>query len=73
MGKKTFIVLFILIALLAISIILMSISLMLDEKVFGQISSYIAIACVVITLAGVVVVIVNNHKKKDEDLEDDVE
>ena len=71
MDKKNFTVLIVLIALLAISILLMGISLLLSEKVFGQVSSYIAIACVIVTLIGVVVVIRDTHKKNDD--EDDNE
>ena len=71
MEKKNFTVLIVLIALLAIGILLMGISLLLSEKVFGQVSSYIAIACVIVTLVGVVVVIRNTHKKNDD--EDDGE
>ena len=67
MGKKNFTVLIILIALLAVSILLMSVSLLLSERVFGQVSSYIAIACVVVTLVGVVIIIVNNRRHKDDD------
>lgn len=65
MEKKNFTVLIILIALLAVSILLMSLSLLLSERVFGQVSSYIAIACVVVTLVGVVIIIRLNRKKKD--------
>ncbi|MBQ3329621.1 MAG: hypothetical protein IJG87_00415 [Ruminococcus sp.] len=67
MEKKYFTILVILIGLLAVSILLMGISLLLSERVFGQVSSYIAIACVVITLVGVVLVIRSNHKHKDDD------
>ena len=67
MEKKYFTILVILIGLLAVSILLMGISLLLSEKVFGQVSSYIAIACVVITLVGVVLVIRSNRKHKDND------
>lgn len=67
MDKKNFTVLIIFIVLLAVSILLMGISLLLSERVFGQVSSYIAIACVVITLIGVVFVIINNHRHKDDD------
>ncbi|WP_407382575.1 hypothetical protein [Ruminococcus sp.] len=67
MQKKNFIALIILISLLAISILLMSISLLLSERVFGQVSSYIAIACVIITLIGVAIIIINNRKHKDDD------
>ena len=71
MEKKYFTVLVILIGLLAVSILLMGISLLLSEKVFGQVSSYIAIACGVVTLVGVVLVIRSNRKhKNDEDNEE---
>ena len=56
MEKKNFTVLIILIALLAVSILLMSVSLLLSERVFGQVSSYIAIACVVVTLIESIIV-----------------
>ena len=67
MEKKNFTVLIILIALLAVSILLMGLSLLIDERVFGQVSSYIAIACVVVTLVGVVIVIRSNRRNKDDD------
>lgn len=67
MDKKNFTVLIILISLLAVSILLMSISLLLSERVFGQVSSYIAIACVVVTLVGVVIIMRSNRKHKDQD------
>lgn len=71
MEKKYFTILVILIGLLAVSILLMGISLLLSEKVFGQVSSYIAIACVVVTLVGVVLVVRSNRKHhNDEDDED---
>ena len=66
MEKKNFTILIVLIALLAVSILLMSISLLLSERVFGQVSSYIAIACVVITLVGVVIVIRTNRHNDDQ-------
>ena len=71
MEKKYFTILVILIGLLAVSILLMGISLLLSEKVFGQVSSYIAIACVVVTLVGVVLVVRSNRKHKND--EDDEE
>ena len=67
MEKKNFTVLIILISLLAVSILLMGLSLLIDERVFGQISSYIAIACVVVTLVGVVIVIRSNRRNNDND------
>ena len=70
MEKKYFTVLIVLITLLAVSILLMGISLLLSEKVFGQVSSYIAIACVLVTLVGVVLVVRSNRKHKDDDDEE---
>ena len=66
MEKKNFIILMILIFLLVLSIVLMAISLMLRERVFGQVSGYIAIASIVITLVGVILIIRDNHRHKDE-------
>ena len=71
MEKKNFTVLIVLIALQAVSILLMGISLLLSEKVLGQVSSYIAIACVIVTLVGVVIVIRNNRKNKDDEEDDE--
>ena len=70
MNKKNFKYLIILITLLAVSILLMGISLILSERTFGMVSSYIAIACVVVTLVGVVLIIRSNHKNKDQDEDD---
>ena len=67
MEKKYFTILVILIGLLAVSILLMGVSLLLSERVFGQVSSYIAIACVLVTLVGVVLVIRSNRKHKNDD------
>ena len=64
MEKRNFIFLIAMITLLAISILLMSIALLASERTFGVVSSYIAIACVVVTLIGVVVVVRTNHKNK---------
>ena len=69
MEKKNFKVLIILIALLAVSILLMSLSLLVDERVFGQVSSYIAIACVIVTLVGVVIVVRSNRKTKLKEID----
>ena len=69
MEKKNFKVLIILIVLLAVSILLMGLSLLVDERVFGQVSSYIAIACVVVTLVGVVIVVRSNRKIKLQELD----
>ena len=76
MEKKNFTVLIVLISLLAISILLMGLSLLIDERMFGQISSYIAIACVIVTLVGVVIVVRSNSKSKSEEIdrkENDIE
>jgi len=69
MEKKNFKVLIILIVLLAVSILLMGLSLLVDERVFGQVSSYIAIACVVVTLVGVVIVVRSNRKTKLKEID----
>ena len=71
MESKNFKYLIILISLLAVSILLMGISLVLSEKTFGMISSYIAIACVVVTLVGVVIIIRSNHKNRKNSEEND--
>ena len=73
MGKKNFTALIIFIALLAVSILLMGVSLLLSERAFARVSSYIAIACVVITLIGVVFVIVRNIRNKGKDEFDELE
>lgn len=70
MENKNFKILIILIVLLAISILMMGLALLLSEKVFGRISSYLAIGCVIITLIGVVAVIVSNRKNKNKDDEE---
>lgn len=73
MGKKNFTALIIFIALLAVSILLMGVSLLMSEKAFARVSSYIAISCVVITLIGVVFVIVTNIRNKGKDEFDELE
>ena len=70
MNKKSFTVLIVLIALLAVSILLMSISLLLSERIFGQVSSYIAIACVVVTLVGVFIVLRSSKNSSDKEDKD---
>ena len=70
MENKNFTVLFILIAMLAVCILLMGISLLMSERVFGQVSSYLAIACIVVSLVGVVVVVRSNRKDKNNDDKD---
>ena len=73
MGKKNFTALIIFIALLAVSILLMGVSLLMSERAFARVSSYIAIACVVITLVGVVFVIIINIRDKGKDELDELE
>lgn len=70
MKNKNFTVLFILIAMLAVCILLMGISLLMSERVFGQVSSYLAIACIVVSLVGVVVVVRSNRKNKNNNDKD---
>lgn len=66
MEKKNFIVLIILMVLLVLCIALMSISLLIRERTFGQVSGYLAIASVVITLVGVVIILRTNKSRKDK-------
>ncbi len=47
-------------ALLIICILLMLVSLLIDAETFGEISSYISIACVVLSLAGVLIMLRKN-------------
>ena len=49
---------------LVLCIAMMIISLIMDEKTFGQVSSYLSIACVVLSLAGVVFILRQDKKKK---------
>ena len=64
MDKKNLISLVILMALLLVCILLMGISLLIRERTFGQISGYIAIACIVITLIGVVIIMRSSKRNK---------
>ena len=66
MEKKNFIALIILMILLVLCIALMGISLLVRERTFGQVSGYIAIAAIVITLVGVFIIIRSNKHNKDE-------
>lgn len=49
---------------LILCIAMMVLSLIIDEKTFGQVSSYLSIACVVLSLAGVVFILRQDKKKK---------
>lgn len=66
MEKKNLVFLIILMVLLILCILLMGISLLIRERTFGQVSGYIAIASIVITLVGVVVIIRSNKSGKKE-------
>ena len=66
MEKRNFYILIILMILLVLSIILMGISLLLRERVFGQVSGYFAIAAIAITLIGVFLILRSNNSHKDE-------
>ena len=66
MEKKNFIVLIILMILLILSILLMGIALLVHERTFGQVSGYLAIASVVITLIGVLIIIRATKRHKDD-------
>ena len=65
MEKKNLIILIVLMVLLILCIALMAISLLLHERTFGQVSGYLAIGSVVITLVGVVMMIRSNKHPKE--------
>lgn len=44
-------------ALLLVCIAMMFVALLMDAETFGQVSSYIAIVCVVLSLIGVLIII----------------
>lgn len=46
--------------LLFVCIVLMAVSLLIDAQTFGQISSYLAIACVAVSLVGVLIMLRRN-------------
>ena len=66
MDKKNFIFLIVLMALLIACIAMMGVSLLVKERTFGQVSGYLAIGAVVITLIGVVVILRSNKHNKDK-------
>ena len=66
MEKKNFIALIILMLLLVLCIALMGVSLLVRERTFGQVSGYLAIASVIITLVGVLIIIRSNKRNKDK-------
>ena len=66
MEKKNFIALIILMILLVMCIVLMGVSLLVRERTFGQVSGYLAIASVIITLVGVVIITRSNRRHKDD-------
>lgn len=63
--NKSIIFMLILMGLLIACIILMGVSLLLSERAFGQVSSYIAIASIVVTLVGVVIIIRSDRHHKN--------
>ena len=66
MEKKNFILLIIFMILLVLCIALMGVSLLVRERLFGQVSGYIAIAAIVITLVGVFLIIRSNKSNKQK-------
>lgn len=66
MDKKNLIFLIVLMVMLFACIVLMGISLLVKERIFGQVSGYLAIGAIVITLIGVVVIIRSNRHNKNE-------
>ena len=67
MEKKNFIVLIILMIMLILCIALMSISLLIRERTFGQVSGYLAIASVAISLVGMFIILRSNRRNKNKD------
>ncbi len=49
---------------LLVCIVLMAVSLLIDAETFGQISSYLAIACVVLSVIGVIIMLRSQKKLK---------
>ena len=66
MDKKNLIFLIVLMVMLFVCIVLMGVSLLVKDRTFGQVSGYLAIGAIVITLIGVVVIIRSNRHNKDE-------
>ncbi len=66
MDKKNLIFLIVLMVMLFACIVLMGVSLLVKERIFGQVSGYLAIGAIVITLIGVVVIIRSNRHNKNE-------
>lgn len=64
MEKRNMVFLTVLISLLAACIALMCVSLLVGERVFGQVSGYIAIIAIAITLIGVVFLMIFNRRNK---------
>lgn len=62
--EKNIIFLILLMILLVVCIALMAISLLLSERVFGQVSGYISIASIAITLVGVFIYMKSDRSKK---------
>lgn len=48
--------------LLFVCIVLMAVSLLVDARLFGELSSYFSIACVVLSLIGVVIAIRKDYR-----------
>lgn len=65
MDKKNFIFLIVLMVMLLACIAMMGVSLLVKERTFGQVSGYLAIGAIVITLVGVIVIIRSNKHNKD--------
>ena len=65
MEKKNLMILIALMVLLILCILLMAASLLIGERTFGQVSGYIAIASIVITVVGVVMIIRSDKHPKE--------
>jgi len=52
---------------LVLCIAMMVVSLLIDEKTFGQVSSYLSIGCVLLSIVGVLFVLRSENKKNNKD------
>ena len=66
MDKKNLIFLVVLMVLLLACIVLMGVSLLVRERTFGQVSGYLAIGAIAITLIGVVIILRSSKHNKGE-------
>ena len=66
MDRKNLFFLIGLMVLLVSCIVLMGVSLLVQERTFGQVSGYLAIGAIVITLIGVLIILRSDKHNKGE-------